>query len=113
MKDYHTIPNQEKVDFNLIHNACMLLQLDFGIECDSKHFKDPLLSNYHTAHVNKNKLVLSFPVVASPNYAEASFNLYSEKGKYYIADVPIRYNNALKFEYNRVNGNPLQQNLDF
>ena len=104
------------VPYSLINDACDSIYDHFSVNIDAELFFDNKLSYYYTSHINKNKLVISFPVVASPHFAEVSFQVHpdhTDDNSYYLNPDKdaIKFNNAFKFEYNRINGLPLQQNM--
>lgn len=108
--------NNLTVPATIIEDACDTLLDHFSITVDADLFFDDRLSYYYTCHINKNKLVLSFPVSASPHSAEVSFQVHTDDdddNSLYLNPErdSIKFNNAFKFEYNRVNGLPLQQNM--
>ena len=110
------INNNLTVPATLIEDACDALEEHFLVKVDADLFFDERLSYYYTSHVNKNKLVISFPVVASPHCAEVSFVIHpddDDDNSYFLNPEKdsIKFNNAFKFEYNRINGLPLQQNM--
>ena len=96
--------NNLTVPATIIEDACDTLLDHFSITVDADLF------------FNDNKLVLSFPVSASPHSAEVSFQVHTDDdddNSLYLNPErdSIKFNNAFKFEYNRVNGLPLQQNM--
>ena len=99
--------NNLTVPATIIEDACDTLLDHFSITVDADLFFND---------INKNKLVLSFPVSASPHSAEVSFQVHTDDdddNSLYLNPErdSIKFNNAFKFEYNRVNGLPLQQNM--
>ena len=108
--------NNLTVPVTLIQDACDSIYSNFSVTVDDELFTDEKLSYFYTSHINKNKLVISFPVVASPHSAEVSFQVHADDdddNSLYLNPErdSIKFNNAFKFEYNRVNGLPLQQNM--
>ena len=107
--------NNLTVPATLIQDACDALEEFFLIKVEPDLFFEERLSYYYTSHINKNKLVLAFPVTASPHSAEVSFVVHpdDDDNSYFLNPErdSIKFNNAFKFEYNRINGLPLQQNM--
>ena len=86
------------LDIDLVHNAIHELNYKFNTYIDSSQFFDAVMSNFCTAVIDNNNLLLSFPVVATNKYAAVSFMI----DETVLNTEEIEFNKAFELEIHRV-----------
>ena len=84
---------------NIIYSSIKSINKTFNTEIDIEQFFDPCMSSFCLAsYINQSTISLSFPVVATSEYASIELSIKNN-----LPDTnSIQYNKAFKLEIDRV-----------
>ena len=85
----------------IIHSSIKSINKRYNTRIESEQFFDHVMSNFCVAELKNNVLALTFPVVATSEYANVELPVFNDS----INIKGIKYNKAFEKEIKRIKEN--------